>query len=119
MLFTGGAVRRLEQGGLVLGLFPQAQYEEETLQLVPGDVILVFSDGVSEAIDVAGEEFGDDRIISCIQSHLHLDPQPLLDRLLAAVQQFSEGTVQRDDVTALVLRYSSAPPGPRDPRPTR
>lgn len=48
MLFTRGGVRRLEQGGLVLGLFPHAKYEEETVQLDPGDVLVVFTDGVSE-----------------------------------------------------------------------
>jgi len=104
MVFTRGGVRRLEQGGLVLGLFPHAQYEEETLQLDSGDVLVVFSDGVSEAIDVHGEEFGDDRIVSCIKANRHMDPAALLDCLLAAVRQFSEGTVQRDDVTAMIVR---------------
>ncbi len=104
MLFTRGGLRRLEQGGLVLGLFGHAQYEEEALQLDPGDVLVVFSDGVSEAMDVAGEEFGDDRIISCISANLHLDPTALLDHLLAAVREFTLGTMQRDDVTALIVR---------------
>ena len=104
MLFTRGGVRRLEQGGMVLGLFGHAQYEEEALQLDPGDVLVVFSDGVSEAIDVAGEEFGDDRIAACIGANLHLDPAALLDHLLAAVREFTLGTVQRDDVTALIVQ---------------
>jgi serine phosphatase RsbU (regulator of sigma subunit) len=108
MLFTRGGVRRLEQGGLVLGLFPHAHYEEETLQLDPGDLLVVFSDGVSEAMDLAGEEFGDNRIDSCVSAHRDLEPAALLDQLLAAVRQFSDGTVQRDDVTALVLRYTGA-----------
>lgn len=108
ILFTRGRVRRLEQGGLVLGLFPAARYEEEAIQLEPDDVLVVFSDGVSEAVNVADEEFGDDRIISCFQDHLHLDPQALLDRLLAAVRQFTKGTNQGDDITALVLRYTGA-----------
>jgi len=106
MLFTRGSVLRLEQGGMVLGLFGHAQFAQATLQLDPGDVLVVFSDGVSEATDVAGEEFGDDRILSCIGANLHLDPAALLEQLLAAVRQFSEGTIQRDDVTALVLRYT-------------
>jgi sigma-B regulation protein RsbU (phosphoserine phosphatase) len=108
MLFSHGGVRRLEQGGLVLGMFPEAAYDEETLQLEPGDVLLIFSDGVSEAINVAEEEFGDDRIIACVQAHLHLEPLAILDKLLGAVAEFSVGTVQRDDITALVLRYTGA-----------
>jgi sigma-B regulation protein RsbU (phosphoserine phosphatase) len=106
ILFTRNTIRRLEQGGLVLGMFPGARYEEEAIQLDPGDVLVFFSDGISEAVDVAGDDFGDDRIISCLQPCLHLDPQMLLDRLLAAVREFSEGTVQHDDMTALVLRYT-------------
>ena len=106
MLFTRGTVQRLEEGGMVLGLFGHAQFAQATLSLDPGDVLVVFSDGVSEATDVAGEEFGDDRILSCIGANLHLDPAALLDQLLAAVRQFTEGTIQRDDVTALVLRYT-------------
>ena len=108
MLFTRGTVQRLEEGGMVLGLFGHAQFAQAMLSLDPGDVLVVFSDGVSEAIDVAGEEFGDDRIVSCISANLHLEPAALLEHLLAAVRQFSEGTIQRDDVTALVLRYTGA-----------
>ena len=103
MLFTRGGLRRLEQGGLVLGLFPHAQYEEETLQLDPGDVLVVFSDGVTEAIDLQGEEFGDDRIVACVNANRHLEPAALLDQILATVRQFSDGTVQRDDVTAMII----------------
>jgi len=108
MLFTRGTVRRLEEGGMVLGLFGHAQFAQATLPLERGDVLVVFSDGVSEAIDAAGEEFGDDRIMSCIGAHLNLEPATLLEHLLAAVRQFSAGTIQRDDVTALVLRYTGA-----------
>ena len=106
MLFRRGTIQRLEEGGMVLGLFGHAQFAQATLSLDPGDVLVVFSDGVSEAIDVAGEEFGDGRIASCIGANLHLEPAALLEDLLASVRQFSEGTVQRDDVTALVLRYT-------------
>jgi serine phosphatase RsbU (regulator of sigma subunit) len=108
MLFNREGVRRLEQGGVVLGLFGHANYEEETIRLEPGDVLLVFSDGISEATDAAGEEFGDDRIIACMQTDLSLPPQALLERLFEAVRVFSAGTVQRDDMTAVVLRYHGA-----------
>jgi len=91
---------------MVLGLFGHAQFAQAALPLEPGDVLVVFSDGVSEATDVAGEEFGDSRIMSCIGAKLQLEPAALLEHLLAAVRQFSEGTIQRDDITALVLRYT-------------
>lgn len=106
LLTRSGAVRRLDQGGLVLGLFQHAAYDEESLQLHPGDVLVVFSDGVSEALNAAGEEFGEDRILTCLQPHLQDDPPALLARLLGVVREFTKGAAQSDDVTALVLRYS-------------
>ena len=109
MLLSRGVVRRLECGGLVLGLFQHAAYDEESLQLQPDDVLVVFSDGVSEALSAAGEEFGEDRILTCVQPHLQDDPPALLAQLFAVVREFTKGALQNDDVTALVLRYSGAP----------
>src|SRR5439155_17327485 len=59
-LVTRGGVRRLETGGVVLGLFERASFDEETLPLEPGDFVVAFSDGVSEALNEAGEEFSDE-----------------------------------------------------------
>lgn len=98
-------VKRLETGGLILGLFPHATYEEETLQLEPGDLLVVFSDGVTEALDAAGEEFGEDRLLACLNAHRERPPAELLDSVLSAVRAFAVNAVQNDDVTALVLKY--------------
>jgi serine phosphatase RsbU (regulator of sigma subunit) len=106
-LLTKNGIKRLETGGLILGLFSHAEYEEETIQLAPGDVLVVFSDGVSEAVNVAGEEFGDDRILSTVSGcGAHREPKLLLDTLLAEVRAFSAGTPQRDDVTVMMVRFS-------------
>lgn len=105
-LITKDGVKRLETGGLILGLFGHAQYEEETLQMEPGDIVVVFSDGVSEAVDKAGEEFGDDRILSAVTACADRDPKCLLEALLEEVKKFSAGTPQRDDVTVVMVRYS-------------
>jgi phosphoserine phosphatase RsbU/P len=106
-LLTGDGVRRLEAGGLVLGLFPQATYEQELVQLAPGDTVVVFSDGVSEALDAAGAEFGDERILAALQAARSERPQAMLTALLDSVQQFSKGVPQNDDVTALVVRFTA------------
>lgn len=103
-------VRRLETGGLILGLFPHATYEEDTLQLEEGDTLVVFSDGVTEALNSAEDEFGEERLLACIDEHRECATEVLLDRILATVRTFAGGAVQNDDVTALVLRY-----GPRKP----
>jgi phosphoserine phosphatase RsbU/P len=97
--------RRLETGGLFLGLFPQAAYEEETLALEPGDLLVVFSDGVTEALNAQGEEFEEERMLACLDAHRQCTPAELLECLLSTVREFAASAAQSDDVTALVLRY--------------
>jgi serine phosphatase RsbU (regulator of sigma subunit) len=96
---------RLEKGGPPLGLFDRWVFDEETVQLEPGDTIVVFSDGVSEALNVEGEEFGDARIAECARAQADSDPPAVLNALLASVHAWALGAPQSDDVTALVLRY--------------
>jgi sigma-B regulation protein RsbU (phosphoserine phosphatase) len=105
ILLGRGGIRRLETGGLILGLFPHAAYEEETLQLEDGDTLVVFSDGVTEALNSAGDEFGEERLLPCVEEHRASTTGVLLESILAAVRSFAARAVQNDDVTALVLRY--------------
>ena len=105
VLLTRRGVTRLETGGLILGLFAQAVYEQETVSLESGDVLVVYSDGVTEALNTEGQEFGDDRLLACVEANRGGTPAEILDRLLSSVRQFAMGTAQHDDVTALVLRY--------------
>ena len=98
-------VRRLEVGGPIVGLFEHATFEEETVVLQPGEWLIVFSDGVSEALSATGEEFGDARIISTVTAHGDTDPAGMLKAVFADVRAFTKGASQSDDITALVLRY--------------
>ena len=107
VLIGRSGIRRLETGGLILGLFPQATYEQETLALEPGDVLVMFTDGVTEALNLAGEEFGEERLLACLDASRQCRPPELLDRLLSTVRAFTAGAAQHDDVTALVLRYET------------
>jgi len=109
VLLGRGGVRRLDKGGLILGLFPQAAYEEETLELEDGDTLVVFSDGVTEAMNAAGDEFGEERLLPCLDEHRGRTPEQLRDRILASVRTFAASAAQNDDVTALVLRYRKRP----------
>ena len=105
-LVVGAAgVRRLEVGGPIVGLFEAAQFEQETVQLSPGDVLLVFSDGVSEALSADGEEYGEERILATAARNPGATPSDLLQALFADVRGFTKGAAQSDDITALVLRY--------------
>jgi sigma-B regulation protein RsbU (phosphoserine phosphatase) len=107
VLLTGAGVKRLETGGLILGLFAQATYQQETIALAPGDVLVVYSDGVTEALDPAGQDFGEERLLACLEANRTRPPAELLDRVLSSVRSFVGGAAQHDDVTALVLRYRS------------
>jgi sigma-B regulation protein RsbU (phosphoserine phosphatase) len=98
-------VRRLEDGGPVIGLLEFAPYSQRTVMLVPGDTVVVFSDGVSEACDSAGEEFGDDRVLASIQAAAGTNAQAIVTQVFNAVRDFTAGTAQGDDITAMVIRY--------------
>lgn len=100
--------RRLQQGGLILGMFDEATFEEETLQLQQGDVVVVFSDGVTEALSRDGTEFGEERLLSCLEAHHDLAPEALVECVLDTVHRFSAGAEPSDDVTVLVLHYAGA-----------
>ncbi len=100
-----GGVARLAKGGPILGLFDRLHFEEQALQLEPGDLVVVFSDGVSEALNERGEEFGESRIVDAIRASRDRNPQRVLEALLDAVGAFTAGTPRHDDVTAMVVRY--------------
>jgi sigma-B regulation protein RsbU (phosphoserine phosphatase) len=100
-----GGVRRLEVGGPIVGLFEHAVFQEETVVLAPGDWLIVFSDGVSEAMAANGDEYGEARILSVVDRQTSLAPYDLLQAIFADVRAFTKGAPQSDDITALVLRY--------------
>jgi sigma-B regulation protein RsbU (phosphoserine phosphatase) len=108
ILVSGSSVRRLEVGGLVLGLFEHAMFEEEALMLSPGDVIVSFSDGVTEAMNLKGEEFGDDHLVELVQSYRGKTPEALLEALMADVRAFCGEATQSDDITVVLVRYDGA-----------
>jgi serine phosphatase RsbU (regulator of sigma subunit) len=98
-------VRRLECGGPILGLFEGVVFEEETLALHPGECLVVFTDGVSEALSATGEEFGEPRIVDAVRTVLDRDANGILQALIGSVRLWATGAAQNDDVTALVIRY--------------
>jgi phosphoserine phosphatase RsbU/P len=106
LLVSASGIRRLDKGGVVLGLFEEATFEEETVTLEKGDLIVAFSDGVTEAMNPDNEEFTDDRLLACANAHRGEPPQQVLDALLADVQTFCAGATQSDDVTVVMVRYN-------------
>jgi len=104
-----GSVQRLETGGaplglFPLGLFPASAFEEEELTLAPGDTLLLFSDGLSEAENSELQQFGEDRLVESMAAERHRQPEALLEFLLASARDFAGGQPQSDDITALIVR---------------
>ncbi|SFS15300.1 Stage II sporulation protein E (SpoIIE) [Granulicella pectinivorans] len=97
-------VFRLADGGPVVGLLAGAVYREQTLQLLPGDILLAFTDGISEAMNASEDEWGEDRMIAEAQAHTHLNAEELLQRLFHAADTFADGAPQHDDMTLLVMQ---------------
>ena len=110
LLLGDDGVRRLDKGGTILGLFDDATFEEERVRLRPGDTLIVFSDGISEALNGAGEEFGDVRILDCVSAiPPWTEPRIVIDTLFSRVREFTVGEPQSDDMTTLVVRYRGSP----------
>ena len=102
----GWQVIRLEDGGPVIGLLADVTYKQQMLQLLPGDILLAFTDGISEAMNSSEQEWGEDQLIAEAQAHAHLHAQELLHQLLRAADLFAAGAVQHDDMTLFVLKLS-------------
>ena len=98
-------MQRLECGGPVCGLFDVARYEQAEVSLDSGDAIVVYSDGVTEAVDAAEEEFGESRLLDAIAQAGTGNAQALVDAVIDAVQRHTAGTAQNDDVTLMAIRY--------------
>lgn len=105
VLLRGSGIRRFGASGPLLGAFGDAAFEEEAVQLEPGDTLVLFSDGVTEARNAKDEEFGEERVIACATAHRAGRPVQILDALLSAVREFCGSTPQGDDITAVVTRY--------------
>lgn len=100
-----GQIRRLTTGGLVIGGFAEATYEEEVLQLQDREIVCLFSDGVTEAKNHADEDFCEERLISCLVEQQASPVSGLVKSVLSAVHQFSGEAQQSDDITLVAMRF--------------
>ena len=100
-----GAVEKLEGTGLILGILPAAQYEQKTCPLEPGDMVVLFSDGVTEACrpDI-DEEFGEDRLAQSLVELRDLPAQSIVEAINQQVQEFTCGAPPADDITLVIAK---------------
>lgn len=90
-------------GNLPLGVFAGQEYEQATLQLVPGDQIIFYTDGITEGRSPSGEMFGSARLDEALEN-CHLDAQGLIETVLAALKDFTAGANPSDDQTVVVAK---------------
>lgn len=101
---ASGEFETLEGGGPVLGILPIAPYSEQRTELGKGDVLVIYSDGVTEATNPADEEFGETRLIEVVRKHRAQPAEVIVSAVMDAVAQFSESAPQADDITLIVAR---------------
>jgi phosphoserine phosphatase RsbU/P len=100
---ASGTVEELPSGGMPLGMFPFASYAPVPVELNPGDVLVVYSDGLTEAENGAQQEFGEERLLALIRSEASRGVEAMESTLLAEVDKFTEGAMQTDDITFLLI----------------
>jgi sigma-B regulation protein RsbU (phosphoserine phosphatase) len=106
LVHKNGSCQALKATGTILGLQDETKYEREIVHLRSGDLLLLYTDGVTEAQDARGQLFGEKRLISVLRQHRHLKLKALKWKLFDAVKKFNTGAPLQDDVTMLVLKVS-------------
>jgi sigma-B regulation protein RsbU (phosphoserine phosphatase) len=103
---TRPEILRLHPGGPVVGFTPDCAYSADRVALERGDLIVAFTDGISEAMDADGDQWGEERLAQAIAGSRGLSARELVDRIVGEADQFAGGTAQHDDMTLVALRVA-------------
>ncbi|MGH9650332.1 MAG: PP2C family protein-serine/threonine phosphatase, partial [Terriglobales bacterium] len=103
---ASGKYELLEEGGLVVGLFPQTEYRRGSIKLEPGDVLVCCTDGILEANDSREDEFGVERLAAAVARHRSKSAQNIVDSVLEEVNQFAAGGTHVDDKVLMVMKVT-------------
>ena len=107
IVHAGGTMEQLASGGLPLGIMADAEFREGRTQLHPGDVLVIYSDGVSEAVNPTGEEFGPTRLYEVVARNLDASASGIRDRIESALTKFCQGTPAADDITLVIVKRNA------------
>ena len=105
LLVRNGAVERLDVSGTVVGAFPLAKYDEDRIELRNGDLLVCYTDGITEPENEYGEEFGEERLIDLLVKNAERDEGELIEMVIHAVRQWTSAKEQPDDMTLLLARH--------------
>jgi sigma-B regulation protein RsbU (phosphoserine phosphatase) len=98
------SIEELPAGGTVIGLFPQSSYEESTVNLYPGDVLIAFTDGVPEALNPKEEEFGEERLKDLLRQVADLEVDEIVSQIASRLKSWIHDAEQFDDLTFIVMK---------------
>jgi serine phosphatase RsbU (regulator of sigma subunit)/pSer/pThr/pTyr-binding forkhead associated (FHA) protein len=104
-----GALEELGSGGFPVGMFPEAEYQSARVNLDPGDYVLIYSDGISEAVNPRNEMFEEKRLQRILEDFQGENVHELCDAIRAGMKAFTEGAAQSDDITMLAIQYKGNP----------
>jgi sigma-B regulation protein RsbU (phosphoserine phosphatase) len=104
IVHAGGTMEQLAAGGLPLGIMANADFREGKTRLHPGDVLVIYSDGVSESVNPNGEEFGPTRLYETVARNLDASAAGIRDRIESALTKFCQGTPAADDITLVICK---------------
>ena len=107
-LAHSNGVMKLESGGPMLGLFQDCPVQESSFQLRSGDFLFAYTDGAIDAVNPAGEEFGEDRLLTLVKSKAHLSAITARDEIFQGIEDWCGEAPQPDDITMLVLKVNEA-----------
>ena len=100
---TGVEITELRAGGTVLGLFAEVEYEEAHVDLRSGDLLVAFTDGVTEALNAGGEEFGEERLKDLLRGAVGATAEEVSATLAERMREWGAGAEQHDDLTFVVV----------------
>ncbi len=101
---ASGQIERLDVGGLPFGILPDVTYASASVTLAPGDWLIIFTDGLVEAVNASQEEYGETRVLGVIEAGKSDEPAAMLNRLMTELDLFVGTTPQHDDVTCMLLK---------------
>ena len=104
IVHSAGTVEQLASGGLPLGIKPDAEYREGRTQLQRGDVLVIYSDGVTEAVSPTGEEYGATRLYEVVSRNIEASAAGIRDRIESSLTKFAQGTSAADDITLVIVK---------------
>ena len=103
-----GEVERLDKGGLPIGMMRGVAYQEGSVEFQPGDVLVIYSDGITESINEREEEFDEERLIEVVKKNLSRSASGIRDRIDEALSRFVGTTAPVDDMTLMIIKRTSA-----------